>query len=105
MTINQLIDNIIDEIDFNKPGGYKNKSVADVVEDTRLMKIQQLCYSSITAQISLKLSTDMFPQHMKMWIFSLLYITTFVIPPANIAQMMSKSIANVFYSTLAIFYI
>lgn len=25
MTINQLIDNIIDEIDFNKPGGYKKQ--------------------------------------------------------------------------------
>lgn len=33
MTINQLIDNIIDEVDFNRPGGYENKSIADVVED------------------------------------------------------------------------
>lgn len=33
MTVQQLIDNIIDEIDFNKPNGYKDKSVADVVED------------------------------------------------------------------------
>ena len=33
MTINQLIDNIIDEVNFNKPGGYENKSVADIVEN------------------------------------------------------------------------
>lgn len=33
MTVQQLIDTIIDEIDFNKPSQYKNKSVADIVED------------------------------------------------------------------------
>lgn len=32
MTVQQFIDVIIDEVDFNKPSKYKSKSVADIIE-------------------------------------------------------------------------